>query len=60
MGLENGNECHCGNPENYAIHGSCPDAGCVCDHPCGGDRDNICGGDWALSIYNISKLNVID
>ena len=56
----NGNECHCGNPENYAIHGSCPEAGCACDHPCGGDRDNICGGDWALSIYNISKLNVFD
>ncbi|KAL8931127.1 MAG: hypothetical protein Q9208_000231 [Pyrenodesmia sp. 3 TL-2023] len=47
-GLENGNECHCGNGlQNYA---SPTHTGCT--KPCSGNKTQICGGASRLSVWN--------
>ncbi|KAJ7383552.1 hypothetical protein OS493_027215, partial [Desmophyllum pertusum] len=45
-GLEWANECYCGN--HYDRYGNATS----CDLPCHGDSSKICGGPWALSVYN--------
>ena len=45
FGLQNGNECYCGNKRpqiGYADN---------CDMNCSGDRNETCGGKWANSVY---------
>ena len=54
MGVEFGEECYCGRYSDDPFrHGSCVDEGCRCDHQCSGNKQQICGGHWALSIYSI-------
>lgn len=56
MGVENGNECFCGseadNPTRYGLCSSVKND-CECDHQCTGNKEQVCGGDWAISIYYI-------
>ncbi|XP_038064855.1 uncharacterized protein LOC119735220 [Patiria miniata] len=47
-GLEYAHECWCGN-EDYDKHGKEPDSDCI--YFCSGNSDQICGGDWLLSVY---------
>ena len=57
MGIRNGNQCYCGNNENYYRNGLCSNTGCICDEPCeGNNQPTGCGGYFAISIYQISKL----
>lgn len=54
--FQNGDECHCGDdplayqngPENR------------CNKRCYGDSEQICGGEWRLSMYNTSMLTVVN
>ena len=46
-GLQNGNECHCGN----SIFGVIPTYQSQCNRPCTGDRSQYCGGSWRLKIF---------
>lgn len=48
-GLQNGNQCWCGN--SYGKHGKAAN----CDAPCTGNPAEKCGGDWAQSIYRLGK-----
>ena len=50
LGLQNGNECFCGN--EYDTHGSADESDC--DKECTGDRTTMCGGAWRSSVYNIT------
>lgn len=45
-GVEWANECYCGN--HYDRYGNSSS----CNLPCIGDSNKICGGPWALSVYN--------
>ncbi|XP_020605209.1 uncharacterized protein LOC110044027 isoform X4 [Orbicella faveolata] len=45
-GVEWANECYCGN--HYDRYGNSSS----CNLPCIGDSKKICGGPWALSVYN--------
>jgi len=49
-GLQNGNECWCGN--SYGIYGSDP-SGCTSD--CTGDANEFCGAAWHNSVYTSSS-----
>lgn len=49
-GTEHGGECYCGNE----LIGSEQLEESVCSTPCKGDAKDICGGDWALSVYSES------
>ncbi|XP_038066020.1 proto-oncogene tyrosine-protein kinase receptor Ret-like isoform X2 [Patiria miniata] len=51
-GMEYGHECWCGN-EDYDKHGQAPDSDC--QDLCTGNSDQICGGDWLLSVYRVSQ-----
>ncbi|XP_038064852.1 muscle, skeletal receptor tyrosine protein kinase-like [Patiria miniata] len=51
-GLEFEHECWCGN-EDYDKHGKAPDSDC--QDLCTGNSDQICGGDWLLSVYRVSQ-----
>ncbi|KAL9602500.1 MAG: hypothetical protein Q9219_001794 [cf. Caloplaca sp. 3 TL-2023] len=47
-GLENGQECYCGNGlQNYAATGFSG-----CSKPCTGNKTEICGGSGRLSVWN--------
>ncbi|KAJ7438488.1 WSC domain-containing protein, partial [Mycena latifolia] len=48
-GVENGNECWCGN----AIVGGTPtaDSGSGCSYVCAGDSLSKCGGNWRMQVY---------
>ena len=55
MGVESENECYCGRrSDRHNKHGKCTVTGCRCDQRCTGNKQQICGGDWAISIYSIS------
>ncbi|KAI8616934.1 aspartic peptidase domain-containing protein [Chytriomyces sp. MP71] len=46
-GVENGNECWCGNSLPVATLPSS-----TCSTPCSGDTGQTCGGPWALNIFS--------
>mmetsp|Transcript_24191 Transcript_24191/g.59226 ORF Transcript_24191/g.59226 Transcript_24191/m.59226 type:complete len:1073 (+) Transcript_24191:176-3394(+) len=46
-GLENRNECFCGN--EYRTHGFAPVTDCK--HKCNGDQSQECGGPWRVTVY---------
>lgn len=49
-GVENGNECFCGQTlPTKSIPVS------ECDKKCKGDNTQTCGGGWAINVYAISK-----
>ncbi|KAK4446236.1 hypothetical protein QBC34DRAFT_469965 [Podospora aff. communis PSN243] len=47
FGVENGNECFCGNELDHATEGNEED----CSAPCTGDGDEVCGGNWRIGIW---------
>ena len=53
-GVENEDECFCGQntPSEEPISDS------ECNNKCSGDRTQICGGNWAINIYSISKAGI--
>jgi glucan endo-1,3-alpha-glucosidase len=46
-GVENGNECYCGNTVNQAL----PTKDADCKTACAGDNAQYCGGGWRLMVY---------
>jgi hypothetical protein len=50
-GVEDGNECWCGNNEDYGRLGTSS----MCISTCTGDSTEICGGPWALNIYKVAS-----
>lgn len=46
-------QCWCGDNVGYAANGPG-----VCDMPCSGTSDEICGGSYALSIYSNDPLYI--
>ncbi|KAL8688550.1 MAG: hypothetical protein Q9218_005568, partial [Villophora microphyllina] len=49
-GLENGQECYCGNGlQNYAAVGYTG-----CSKPCTGNKTEICGGSSRISVWNLT------
>ncbi len=44
---QNGNQCFCGN--SYGKHGKATN----CDTKCAGNSNEICGGSWANSLYEL-------
>ncbi|KAF8606042.1 WSC-domain-containing protein [Ceratobasidium sp. AG-I] len=46
-GVENGNECYCGNTVNFAY----PTKDGDCKTACAGDSSQFCGGGWRLMVY---------
>ena len=54
IGLQNGDECYCGN--SYGFYGNISDSDC--SEPCAGDGSQNCGGTLKNSIYFVkSKFN---
>jgi len=49
FGIQNGDECYCGN--SYAAYGSAGES--QCSMPCAGNSNEICGGQWRNSVYNV-------
>ena len=49
-GTEHGGECYCGDE----LVGSAQLDEEACATPCTGDAEDVCGGDWALSVYSES------
>jgi choice-of-anchor C domain-containing protein len=47
-GVQYSNQCFCGN--SYGKYGVATN----CDMPCSGNRDKMCGGFWANSVYGIT------
>merc|ERR1739848_124100 len=47
LGVQNGNECWCGNSDINFL----PANDYECRSPCGGDQNEICGGSWRMTIY---------
>ena len=45
--VEDSDQCFCGSQANYEIYGP----SVHCNHACRDDSSQICGGDWALSVY---------
>ena len=45
-GTQYGFECWCGSDDEFDRHGPG-----VCDIPCVGNEDEVCGGDFAISVY---------
>ena len=55
-GVENGNECFCWkNSNEYKRLGKLDDT--ECDTPCEGDPAFTCGGNIALEVFKIKKLD---
>ena len=50
-GVEDSNECWCGNNEDYGRLGTSS----MCVSSCTGDSTEICGGPWALNIYKVAS-----
>ncbi|KAM3531200.1 hypothetical protein NHJ13051_000964 [Beauveria bassiana] len=50
-GLEYGQECYCGDPENIIVKKSTKKAEKECDVPCVGNSSAFCGGGSRLSTY---------
>ncbi|CAM9113470.1 unnamed protein product [Phaeothamnion confervicola] len=51
-GLENGRECLCGQDDQYEKYGTANN----CDMACTGDPTKTCGGDSALSIWQLTGV----
>ncbi|KZO96175.1 glycoside hydrolase family 71 protein [Calocera viscosa TUFC12733] len=51
-GLENGDECWCGN--SFSNNGGGQAASTDCSTACAGNSAEICGGGWRLSVYTLS------
>ncbi|SFV58141.1 hypothetical protein MNB_SM-7-1303 [hydrothermal vent metagenome] len=49
MGLQYSSYCFCGN--SFGKYGKATN----CDMPCSGEKDKVCGGSWANSIYELEK-----
>ena len=49
--LQHEDECRCGN--SYGAHGEADQSNC--NTKCLGNRDQICGGAWRNSVYNINS-----
>lgn len=56
-GLESGNECYCGSSSPSSKGGSSL-AYSSCATSCSGNNLELCGGDWALTVYN-NTANVV-
>ena len=56
-GLQNGNECYCGNSDKLFI----PTYPSECNKKCNGNLSQLCGGSWRLNIFqnDQQKLNSI-
>ncbi|XP_076076176.1 sialate:O-sulfotransferase 2-like isoform X2 [Mytilus galloprovincialis] len=52
VGLENGNECFCGNQLDVINYPPKLDA--ECNRDCFGDPNRKCGGPWRSSIYTVN------
>ncbi len=52
FGVEYYRECYCGN--NFQA-GSNPAPASDCNHPCGGDSSELCGGDNRLNVYTFGE-----
>ncbi|XP_070555010.1 uncharacterized protein [Ptychodera flava] len=50
-GLQYAKECFCGH--DFDIHGKGDES--TCSMPCTGNTQQMCGGDWRLSIYRLLK-----
>ena len=47
-GLENANECYCGDKAPTEL---IPNS--RCNHMCRGNKKQICGGNWAMNIFHL-------
>ena len=52
FGLQNGNQCHCGDNASRFI----PTNSSSCNKPCKGDRSQFCGGSWRLNVYRTQPI----
>ena len=52
-GLQFGIECYCGNGPTKGFNWAWPDK---CEHRCAGNRNQICGGSYAMSLYSSQSL----
>eukprot|EP00026_Physarum_polycephalum_P012716 Phypoly_transcript_13043.p1 GENE.Phypoly_transcript_13043~~Phypoly_transcript_13043.p1 ORF type:complete len:193 (+),score=8.61 Phypoly_transcript_13043:77-580(+) len=52
-GLQNANQCFCGN--SYGSHGQAPNSDC--NMHCSGDSSEICGAGWRNSVYRSEQTN---
>ena len=52
FGVQNGDACYCGNDNSRFL----PVPASECDQSCTGDRNQICGSSWRLSVYE-SNIN---
>lgn len=50
-GLEYGQECYCGDPQNIIVSHSTKKDEKECNIPCAGDESSLCGGGSRLSTY---------
>ncbi|KAN0132716.1 hypothetical protein V8E53_009387, partial [Lactarius tabidus] len=50
-GMENGQECWCGDVADIADNGGKTAAESDCEMPCTGDPLHLCGGTWRLQLY---------
>ena len=48
-GTQHSDQCYCDN--SYGTYGSASN----CNEKCAGNDDQICGGSWALSVYDAGK-----
>lgn len=51
-GLQFGEQCWCGNTLDTAGGAGAVLPSSSCNSPCNGDTTTLCGGTWALSLYN--------
>ena len=52
-GVQNGNECFCGN-DNPPMSNLLPDS--ACNRPCKGDNTQMCGAAWKNNVYKKSGI----
>ena len=50
-GLQNGDECHCGNNTTNFI----PAPLYQCNKPCTGDQSQFCGSSWRLNVFQKNR-----
>ena len=50
-GLQNGDECHCGDNDADFL----PADQYQCNMPCSGNFDETCGGSWRMNVYKIKQ-----
>ncbi|CAM9363879.1 unnamed protein product [Ectocarpus fasciculatus] len=52
-GTQYSEQCWCGNNAEYDVHGDT-----VCDMACSGDSSEVCGGNYAMSVYENDNVEV--